>query len=96
MMRTTQIISKEVKDHYAKKFRVEVDFHHKIQYRFEKVYRLSKKMPEKRRTLNLDIIDCICDFSGYIEHDPMSLFYCLFFCIYYENPDLVDFLRSLI
>lgn len=26
----------------------------------------------------------------------MALFYCLYFCIYYNNPTLVDFLRSLI
>ena len=26
----------------------------------------------------------------------MSLFYCLYFCIYYKNPDLVEFLRTLI
>jgi len=24
----------------------------------------------------------------------MAIFYCLFFCIYYRNPDLVEFLRS--
>jgi hypothetical protein len=26
----------------------------------------------------------------------MALFYCLYFCIYYNNPDLVEFLRALI
>lgn len=26
----------------------------------------------------------------------MALFYCLFFCIYYKNEELVEFLRSLI
>ena len=26
----------------------------------------------------------------------MSLFYCLFFCIYYKNEELVDFLRKII
>ena len=26
----------------------------------------------------------------------MALFYCLFFCIYFNNPTLVDFLRQLI
>jgi len=26
----------------------------------------------------------------------MALFYCLYFCIYYNNPDLVEFLRTLI
>ena len=26
----------------------------------------------------------------------MALFYCLYFCVYYNNPDLVEFLRTLI
>lgn len=26
----------------------------------------------------------------------MALFYCLFFCIYYKNEELVEFLRTLI
>ena len=33
----------EVKEHYLRMFRKEVDFHHKIAYRFEKAYRLGKK-----------------------------------------------------
>ena len=82
--------------HYRDKFRVEVDFHHKICFRFEKVSRLNSKHVEKRKNLNLEIIDCIGEYSGYIEHDPMALFYCLFFCIFYNNPDLIEFLRQLI
>lgn len=79
-----------------KLFRKEVDFHHKIAYRFEKAYRLGKKITEKRQSLNLDIIDCLSEHSGYIEQDPMALFYCLFFCVYYKNQDLVEFLRNII
>jgi hypothetical protein len=26
----------------------------------------------------------------------MALFYCLYFCIYYNNSDIVEFLRALI
>jgi len=26
----------------------------------------------------------------------MALFYCLYFCVYYNNPELVEFLRTLI
>jgi hypothetical protein len=85
-----------MREHYLKRFRKEVDFHHKVAYRFEKAYRLGKKMTEKKQSLNLDIIDCISEHSGYIEQDPMALFYCLFFCIYYRNEELVEFLRSLI
>jgi len=85
-----------VKQHYLKLFRKEVDFHHKIAYRFEKAYRLGKKMNDRKQTLNLEIIDCISEHSGYIEQDPMALFYCLFFCIQYNNESLVEFLRTLI
>jgi len=77
-------------------FRKEVDFHHKVAYRFEKAYRLGKKVTERKQSLNLEIIDCISEHSGYIERDPMALFYCLFFCIYYKNEYLVEFLRTLI
>jgi len=78
------------------RFRDEVDFHHKIQFRFEKAYRLGKKLPESKRMLNLELIDCVSDFSGYIEHDPMCLFYCLYFCIYYQNKEFLEFVRALI
>ena len=56
-----------MREHYLKRFRKEVDFHHKVAYRFEKAYRLGKKMSEKKQSLNLDIIDCISEHSGYIE-----------------------------
>ena len=46
--------------------------------------------------LNVEIIDVITEHAGYIDTDPMTLFYCLFFCIYYNNNDLVEFLRTLI
>ena len=78
------------------KFRKEVDFHHKVAYRFEKAYRLGKNQPQKRHQLNQEIIDIITDHSDYIDQDKMALFYCLYFCIYYNNPDVVEFLRTLI
>ena len=56
-----------VKEHFLKRLRAEVDFHHKVAYRFEKAYRLGKKMTERKQTLNLEIIDCISEHSGYIE-----------------------------
>ena len=49
-----------------------------------------------RRRLNLDIIDCISEHAGYIEQDPLSIYYCLFFCIYFLNDDLLEFFRALI
>jgi len=33
----------KIKEEYVKKFRKEVDFHHKVAYRYEKAYRLGKK-----------------------------------------------------
>jgi len=49
------------------KFRKEVDFHHKVAYRFEKAYRLGKKQPSKKQALNLEIIDIISEHSDYID-----------------------------
>lgn len=86
-----------MKDFYMKHFSKEVDFHHKVAYRFEKAYRLGKKCSaQKRQTLNLEVIDCIGEHQNYIETDHMSLFYLLFFCIYYNNSEIVDFIRNLI
>jgi len=38
----------------------------------------------------------ISEHSDYIEQDPLALFYCMYFCIYYKNPDIVEFLRTLV
>ncbi len=86
----------QIKEAYVSKFRKEVDFHHKIAYRFEKAYRLRKKMVDGPNYLNVEIIECISEHSGYLEQDPMVFFYCLYFCIYYNNPEMVEFLRTLI
>jgi len=77
-------------------FQKEVDFHHKVAYRFEKAYRLGKKQPDKIQMMNMEILECIAEHSAYVESDPMSLFYCLFFCIVYNNDNIVEFLRTLI
>ena len=36
-------VDEKIKEEYLQKFRKEVDFHHKVAYRFEKAYRLTKK-----------------------------------------------------
>ena len=41
-------VDEKVKNEYMQKFRKEVDFHHKVAYRFEKAYRLGKNQPQKR------------------------------------------------
>jgi len=46
--------------------------------------------------LNLEIIDVIREQSDYVMEDPKSLFFCLYFCVFYNNPELVEFLRTLI
>ena len=46
--------------------------------------------------LNAEIISIISEHDSYVEQDPMALFYCLYFCIYYNNPDIVDFLKILV
>lgn len=45
----------------------EVDFHHKIAYRFEKAYRLAKKTGDSRQNLNKDIIECIQEHEAFID-----------------------------
>ena len=89
-------VDEKIKEDYLKKFRKEVDFHHKVAYRFEKAYRLGKKMTLKKQALNEEITNIIDEHSSYLEQDPMALFYCLYFCIYYNNPELVEFLKVLI
>lgn len=73
-----------------------MDFHHKVAYRFERAYRITKKQPEKKQQLNLDIIEVISEHSEFIEMDNIALYFCLYFCIFYNNPELVEFLRTLI
>lgn len=89
-------IEEKIKEDYLKKFRKEVDFHHKVAYRFEKAYRLGKKLTVKKQALNNEITAIIEEHAQYLEQDPMALFYCLYFCIYYNNPELVEFLKILI
>jgi len=39
-------LEEKIRQDYVTKFRKEVDFHHKVAYRFEKAYRLGKKRTE--------------------------------------------------
>ena len=36
------------------------------------------------------------DHSDYIEADPSSLFYCVYFCIVFNNPFILEFIRALV
>jgi hypothetical protein len=36
-------VDEKIREEYLQKFRKEVDFHHKVAYRYEKAYRLGKK-----------------------------------------------------
>ena len=90
-----RIDSTEVKEFYLNKFRNNIDFHHAIAYKFEKAYRLQKQLTHiKRRMFNMEIIDCISEHSGYLESDTNTVFYCLFFAIFYRNVEIVDFFRE--
>mmetsp|Transcript_33505 Transcript_33505/g.51470 ORF Transcript_33505/g.51470 Transcript_33505/m.51470 type:complete len:119 (+) Transcript_33505:848-1204(+) len=62
-----QDVERKVAEDYLHVSKKEVDFHHKVAYRYEKAYRLSKKNPEKKQALNLDIIEVIRENSDYIE-----------------------------
>ena len=92
----TMKINDKVTENYVKKFRKEVDFHHKVAYRFEKAYRLGKNNGLIKQQYNHEINALISEHHEYIEQDPMVMFYCLFFCIYYNNEDIIGFLRCLI
>mmetsp|Transcript_12389 Transcript_12389/g.19300 ORF Transcript_12389/g.19300 Transcript_12389/m.19300 type:complete len:91 (+) Transcript_12389:665-937(+) len=90
-------MDEHVRKEYLKKMRKEVDFHHKMAFSFEKAASLRKRMKlPNPAVLNLEIIECVSEYSAYIELDPTALFYTLFFCVYYKNPELVDFIRVLI
>jgi len=74
-----------IKKEFLKKFRSEVDFHHRVAFRFEKAYQLCRKQPEKKELLNKEIMDVVTDCSSYLEYEPTGLAYLLFFCILYNN-----------
>jgi len=93
---TAQSCPEDIREYYLNLFSTEVDFHHKMAYRFEKAYRLGKKQPDLKFTMNLEILECLSEHSAYIETDHMSVFYCLFYCIIYQNDYLFEFLSSLI
>ena len=60
-------IEDQVKEDYLRIFRKEVDFHHKVAYRFEKAYRLGKKMSVKKAALNAEIMQIISEHSSYLD-----------------------------
>ena len=60
-------IDDKIRKEYLSKFRKEVDFHHKVAYRFEKCYRLGRVSEMKKNDLNLEIVEIISDHSDYIS-----------------------------
>lgn len=46
-------------------------------------------MTVKKDTLNQEIVSIISEHGTYIDQDPMVLFYSMYYCIYYKNPDIV-------
>mmetsp|Transcript_12395 Transcript_12395/g.19357 ORF Transcript_12395/g.19357 Transcript_12395/m.19357 type:complete len:84 (+) Transcript_12395:2154-2405(+) len=52
--------------------------------------------PELIPKMNMEIIEIIEEHSEFVQYFPMALFYCLYFCIYYNNEELVEFLRGVI
>ena len=84
-----------MRSQYLEKLRKEVDFHHKVAYKFERVYKL-QKTKKPIADINVEIVQEISQHPDYLVKDPDALFYCLFFCIFYNNPYMVEFLRLLI
>ena len=63
-------LDEEMRNQYMVKARKEVDFHHKVAYRFEKVYKLGKKQALQKAQvikLNQEIIEVITEHSDYID-----------------------------
>lgn len=56
----------KIQDEYKEANKLEVDFHHKVAYKFERAYRISKQQPQKLAELNLDIVAVISEDSDYI------------------------------
>jgi len=83
---------KEVGDAFA--FKEDVDFLHQIAYCFERSYGLKMAGKEERIIIqsNKEIKDLINGGEWIIKMDPMILFYCLYFCVYYENELLKEYL----
>ena len=77
-------------------FDKEVDFHHQIAYSFEKAARFQadKKPQTIIDAANNEIVKLVDTQSWIIDIDPMIIFYCLYFSVYYQNHYLMDFLES--
>jgi len=76
----------------------EVDFHHQIAYRFEKSARLraKKKGEDTVNAANKEIILLIENQIWIVEIDPMIVFYCLYFVVYYNNEPIYQYIKKLI
>ena len=68
-------------------FDEKMDFHHQIAYRFEKVYRFERNgKPEQIiKAANNQILLMLSNQIWMLKVDPMILFYCLYFCVFYRN-----------
>ena len=79
-------------------FEKEVDFHHQIAYGFEKSYqfRINQKPQNMVLQANKEIMALLDNQLWILEIDPMILFYCLHFSVYYQNTEMIEFTRKLI
>lgn len=80
-------------------FEKEVDFHHKIAYAFEKSFRLreNNKPEAVVKAANHEITLLISSQKWVLQRlDPLILFYCLYFSVFYENHESLAFLEDLI
>ena len=73
-----------------------MDVHHKIAYTFERSYKIGRRFPDKIDGWNMEIICILSEHSDYIYSDPEVLFFAAFFCVFYNNQFLLNFLKSLI
>jgi hypothetical protein len=76
----------------------EVDYHHQIAYVFEKSFRLreNNKPEAVVKAANVEITQLIAGQTWILQLDPLILFYCLYFSVFYQNEELLSFLKDLI
>lgn len=75
----------------------QLDARHQIAYAFEKAARLkANQKPDKVvEAANKDILKMLSSQSWVIKADPMLLFYCIYFCVFYKNEDVLGPMREL-
>lgn len=94
-----ELIKKKYKDTVQEiDFEKEVDFHHQIAYRFEKSWKIkiNNGLESIIEQADNDIKELLENQLWILEIDPMILFYCLHFSVYYQNHEMCEWTEQMI